>query len=77
MVVNDNTFASFSSPPPVVTTRYYNMIDDLEVDESWRMFRIISEFTEGFDKLSDIGFTISIFGSARTDADNHYYQKTV
>jgi hypothetical protein len=32
------------------------MIDDLKGDESWRMFRIISEFTEGFDKLADIGF---------------------
>jgi len=27
------------------------MIDDLKGDESWRMFRIISEFIEGFDKL--------------------------
>jgi uncharacterized protein (TIGR00730 family) len=38
------------------------------------MFRIISEFTEGFDKLSDIGFAISIFGSARLRPDNAYYQ---
>jgi len=53
------------------------MIDDLKGDESWRMFRIISEFTEGFDKLSDIGFAISIFGSARTSPDEHYYKKTV
>jgi uncharacterized protein (TIGR00730 family) len=50
------------------------MIDDLKGDESWRMFRIISEFTEGFDKLSDIGFAISIFGSARLKPDNVYYQ---
>jgi uncharacterized protein (TIGR00730 family) len=50
------------------------MIDDLKGDESWRMFRIISEFTEGFDKLSDIGFAISIFGSARLKPDNIYYQ---
>ena len=38
------------------------------------MFRIISEFTEGFDKLTDIGFAISIFGSARLKPDNLYYQ---
>ena len=49
------------------------MIDDLKGDESWRMFRIISEFTEGFDKLADIGFAISIFGSARLKPDNIYY----
>lgn len=51
------------------------MIDDLKGDESWRMFRIISEFTEGFDKLSDIGFSVSVFGSARFEPDNTYYQK--
>ncbi len=51
------------------------MIDDLKGDESWRMFRIISEFTEGFDKLSDIGFSVSVFGSARFGPDNPYYQK--
>lgn len=51
------------------------MIEDFKGDESWRMFRIISEFTEGFDKLADIGFAISIFGSARTQSDNYYYQK--
>lgn len=52
------------------------MIDDLKGDESWRMFRIISEFTEGFDKLSDIGFGISVFGSARIKPDDTYYQQT-
>ena len=51
------------------------MIDDLKGDESWRMFRIISEFTEGFDKLSDIGFSVSVFGSARFGPENPYYQK--
>ena len=50
------------------------MIDDLKGDESWRMFRIISEFTEGFDKLADVGFAISIFGSARLKPDNVYYR---
>lgn len=49
------------------------MIDDLKGDESWRMFRIISEFTEGFDKLADIGYAVSIFGSARFGAGNQYY----
>lgn len=53
------------------------MIEDFKGDESWRMFRIISEFTEGFDKLADIGFAVSIFGSARTDVDSHYYKKAV
>jgi uncharacterized protein (TIGR00730 family) len=53
------------------------MIEDVKGDESWRLFRIISEFTEGFDKLANIGFAISIFGSARARPEDHYYQKTV
>lgn len=51
------------------------MIEDLRGDESWRMFRIISEFTEGFEELSDIGYAVTIFGSARTKPDNPHYQK--
>lgn len=51
------------------------MIDDLKGDESWRMFRIISEFTEGFDKMADLGFAVSIFGSARFDPGNRYYRQ--
>lgn len=50
------------------------MIDDFKGDESWRMFRIISEFTEGFDKLADVRFAVSIFGSARLPPDSEYYQ---
>ncbi|HUL11096.1 MAG TPA: TIGR00730 family Rossman fold protein [Methylococcaceae bacterium] len=50
------------------------MIEDLKGDESWRMFRIISEFTEGFDKLADIQYAVSIFGSARLKPETPYYQ---
>jgi len=53
------------------------MIEDFKGDESWRMFRIISEFTEGFDKLAKIGFAVSIFGSSRLQPDNEYYRNTV
>jgi len=38
------------------------------------MFRIISEFTEGFDKLSELGWAVAIFGSARLRPANPYYQ---
>jgi len=53
------------------------MIEDLKGDESWRIFRIISEFTEGVDRLSNLGYAISIFGSARLSAESAYYQQTV
>ncbi len=45
--------------------------------ESWKIFQIISEFVNGFEKLSSIKPAVTIFGSARTDPDHAYYQKTV
>lgn len=53
------------------------MIEDFKGDESWRLFRILAEFTEGIDSLSGLGFAISIFGSARIKPDSPYYQQTV
>lgn len=53
------------------------IIDDIKGDQSWRIFRIISEFTEGFDRLSGLCDAISIFGSARLEPDDAYYLKTV
>ena len=50
------------------------MIDDLKGDEAWRMFRILSEFTEGFDKLANINNGVSIFGSARIAEGTPYYE---
>ena len=41
------------------------------------MFRILSEFVEGFETLSDIGPAVTVFGSARTKSDDLYYQKAV
>jgi hypothetical protein len=54
-----------------------SIIDDLKGDQSWRIFRIISEFTEGFDELSGLCDAISIFGSARLNPEHDYYLKTV
>jgi hypothetical protein len=52
-------------------------IDDLKGKETWRLFRILSEFVEGFEELADIGPAVSIFGSARTSPRNKYYKQTV
>lgn len=54
-----------------------NTIEDLKGAQSWRIFRIISEFTEGFERLGDLCDAVSIFGSARIEPDHPYYQKTV
>ena len=44
---------------------------------TWSVFKIMSEFVEGFEKLSNIGPCISIFGSARTKPSNPYYKDAV
>ena len=46
----------------------------IKSEESWRIFKIMSEFVEGIDKLSKIGPCVSIFGSARTSPENPYYK---
>lgn len=43
--------------------------------DSWRVFRIMGEFVEGFDTLHSIGTAVSIFGSARTKPEDPMYQK--
>ncbi|MBS0010567.1 MAG: TIGR00730 family Rossman fold protein [Bacteroidales bacterium] len=47
--------------------------NEIQAMDSWRVFKIISEFVEGFEKLARIGPCVSLFGSARTKADNKYY----
>ncbi len=46
-------------------------------NESWRVFRIISEFVESMETMSRIGPAISVFGSARTEPSDAYYAKAV
>ncbi len=50
-------------------------INELEKEESWRMFRIIGEFVEGFDSLGDIMPAVTIYGSARTQPEAALYQE--
>ena len=45
--------------------------------ETWRVFRIMSEFVEGFESLRDLGPAISIFGSSRTGKDEGAYKATL
>ena len=49
----------------------------VSAEETWRVFRIMAEFVEGFEELSTIGPAVSIFGSARTDPADPYYQLAV
>ncbi|MBI1368854.1 MAG: TIGR00730 family Rossman fold protein [Planctomycetes bacterium] len=45
--------------------------------DAWRMFRIIGEFVDGFEMMSEIGPSVTVFGSARTKPDDPMYQKAV
>ena len=45
--------------------------------DPWRVLRILGEFVEGFDTLSDVRNAVTIFGSARTPGDDPYYAKAV
>lgn len=49
----------------------------LKAENSWTMFKVLSEFVEGFESLNRIGPCISIFGSARTPEGSKYYQLAV
>ena len=48
--------------------------DEFTHTDTWRVFRIMGEFVQGFEELASITRGISIFGSARTSPDDPYYQ---
>jgi uncharacterized protein (TIGR00730 family) len=53
------------------------LIDTMTVMDSWRLFKIMAEFVDGFETLSDIQPCVSIFGSARSCPGDETYEKTV
>lgn len=48
--------------------------NEIKTNDSWAIFKVMSEFVEGFDKMGRIGPCVSIFGSARTQEDDKYYK---
>ncbi len=54
--------------------KYWN---EIRTNDSWAIFKIMSEFVEGYEKIARIGPCVSVFGSARTQPTNKYYQKAV
>ncbi len=47
---------------------------DFTKEDPWRIFRIMSEFVDGFEELSNIKEAVTIFGSARFKPSNKYYK---
>ena len=48
--------------------------NELYAEDPWRVFRIMSEFVEGFEVMSQIGPAVSVFGSSRTRPGDRYYE---
>lgn len=55
---------------------YEYEINELAKEESWRLFRIMGELVEGFDKLSNLGPAVSFYGSARLKSDDKVFMQT-
>lgn len=50
------------------------LIDDMKVGDTWRIFKILAEFVEGFEKLSGIDPAVTVFGSARVKEGDEKYE---
>lgn len=51
--------------------------NETKTNDSWAIFKIMSEFVNGYEHLSKIGPCVSIFGSARTNPEDPYYELAV
>lgn len=47
--------------------------NEIRTNDSWGIFKIMSEFVNGYESMARMGPCVSIFGSARTKPDNPYY----
>ncbi len=67
------------SPALLVIFRCMNGESNLTFikEDPWRIFRIMAEFVDSFETLSQVGPGVTVFGSARMQPSNPYYQATV
>lgn len=49
---------------------------EIKTNDSWMLFKVMSEFVDGFETLSRIGPCVTIFGSAREKPESEYYKLT-
>ena len=52
------------------------LVDDITVQDTWRMFNILAEFVDGFDLLPEVSPAVTIFGSSRTSRKSVTYRNT-
>jgi uncharacterized protein (TIGR00730 family) len=81
LIPNPTINRAARSGRPTEDARLFQRTDQDRVDDAafthsdpWRVLRITGEFVEGFDTLAGLGPAVTIFGSARIDEDNPWYQ---
>lgn len=57
--------------------KHHKNWNEIKTNDSWALFKIMSEFVHGYERLSEIGPCVSIFGSARTKPGEMYYELAV
>ena len=69
----------FPYEQPTEDERLLSNLEELDEigRDAWRVFRIMGEFVEGFERMGDIGTGVSIFGSARTKSGDPQYEACV
>ena len=54
--------------------QHRDVAEDFKLEDPWRVFRIMSEFVDGFHELAEIGPAVSIFGSSRTKRTQQWHK---
>ena len=63
-----------NSTEPIAKAFKRKSWNEIRTNDSWAIFKIMSEFVEGYERLSRIGPCVSIFGSARLKEDHAWYK---
>ncbi|NNE34422.1 MAG: TIGR00730 family Rossman fold protein [Rhodothermales bacterium] len=63
--------------PSILPQHERDLWQERRIKDLWRVFRIMGEFVEGFETMSELGPCVSIFGSARTKPGDRYYELAV
>ena len=53
------------------------LVDEITLKDSWRMFRFLAEFVEGFEVLPEVSPAVTIFGSSRAKPQSTIYKTTL
>lgn len=71
----NHTGDSMDHRPPIGAPKF-DIAESALNRDSWKIFKIMSEFVEGFQRMAQVHPSVSIFGSARLKEDNPYYKMT-